>query len=269
VPNALLTYLQAQQKMNEEAAPRDNNRTIVYSPGMESQIIDTLKGLFQQSTAIAGQYEKGQMGRAIGADWYMDQNVKTQTIGALGGTPVVDGANQTGSSILTSGWTANAAILNAGDIIYFASVYAVNPQSFQSTGSLRGFVVTSNVTANGSGVATIPISANSGLGIVTSGPFQNVTAAPANNAAITIFGTANTATPQGLAFHKEAFAFACADLYEPKGVDMAARMSDDQLGMSIRMVRAYDINTDRTPCRTDILYGVATLYPELACRIAS
>jgi hypothetical protein len=61
----------------------------------------------------------------------------------------------------------------------------------------------------------------------------------------------------------------CADLPLPGGVDMAARVSDKQLGLSIRLVRAYDINTDRFPTRIDILYGWVTLYKELACRVCS
>ena len=90
---------------------------------------------------------------------------------------------------------------------------------------------------------------------------------PADNAAITVLGTASSTCQSNLAFHRDAFTFACADLPLPKGVDMAARVSDKQLGMSVRMVRAYDINNDKFPCRLDILYGWKTLYPELACRI--
>ena len=70
-----------------------------------------------------------------------------------------------------------------------------------------------------------------------------------------------------LAFHEDGFAMGCADLPLPGGVDMAYRISDKELALSIRLVRAYDINTDRYPCRLDLLYGWTTLYPELACRI--
>jgi hypothetical protein len=104
---------------------------------------------------------------------------------------------------------------------------------------------------------------------VLSGPFQNVVAAPASGATINVNGAASTASPQGLAFHKDAFALGSADLPLPGGVDMAGRVSDKQLGLSVRLVRAYDINTDRFPTRIDILYGWATLYAELACRVAS
>jgi hypothetical protein len=269
VPNALLTYLQAGQRLDEEAAPRDNARALVISPAMQATIVDALKGLFQSSQDIAEQYEKGTMGLTIGFKWSMDQNVRTQQVGAYAGsTPIVTVAGQTGNSILTSGWAAGQ-VLNRGDIVTFAGVFAVNPQNHQSTGALRQFVITANVVSAG-GLATLPIAGPGGLGIITAGPFQTVTNSPAAAAVITISGASGTGpTPRGLAFHKDAFAFASADLPLPGGVDMAARVADKQLGMSIRLVRAYDINTDRFPCRLDILYGWTTLYPELAVRVAS
>jgi len=150
-------------------------------------------------------------------------------------------------------------------------VYAVNPQSKQSTGALRDFVVTANGSSDSGGNMTLSISPS----IIVSGPFQNVTGSsgpitgPAAGATLNFIGAANTASPQGLAFHKDAFALGVADLPLPGGVDMAARVADKQLGMSIRLVRAYDINTDRFPTRIDILYGWTTLYAELACRVAS
>lgn len=270
VPNQLLTYLQAGQRLDEEAAPRDKERALIVSPAQQAVIVDTLKGLFHESTQIEKQYESGMMGRTAGFKWSMDQNVRVQTVGAYAGViGTVSAANQSGSAITTTGWTGNAAILNQGDVISFPGCYAVNPQNKQSTGSLRQFVVTQNVVASGGGTATIPISGPGGLGIVLAGPFQTCTASPTNGGALNIQGASGVSTPRGLAFHKDAFAFGCADLPLPGGVDIADRVSDKQLGCSIRLVRAYDINTDRFPTRLDILYGWTTLYPELACRIAS
>lgn len=266
VPNALLTYLQAGQRLDEEAAPRDDERALIISPAMQATIVDALKGLFQSSTNIAQQYEQGTMGKVIGFKWSMDQNVRTQTIGVLGGAPQVTTGGQTGSSLATDGWTAAAATrLNVGDVFTIDGVYAVNPQSRQSTGSLRQFVVTAPGVSDGTGAMTISIYP----AITVTGPFQTVDSAPGAGANLNIYGAASKATPQGMAFHKEAFAMGCADLPLPGGVDMAARINDKQLGLSIRLVRAYDINTDRFPCRLDVLYGHSALYPELACRVAS
>jgi hypothetical protein len=266
VPNTLLTYLLAGVALDNNAAPQDEERHIVITPKMQAYIVDALKGLFQQASEIARQYIKGTMGISSGFNWAMDQNCPTHTVGPLGGTPTVNGAGQTGASLVTQAWTAAAASrLNQGDVFTIAGVFGVNPQSRQSTGDLQQFVVTAPVSSDGAGAATIPISP----AIITSGAYQTVTGSPANAAALTILGAANTASPQGMAFHRDAFTLVTADLPVPKGVDMGSRVSDKQLGVSLRMVRAYDINTDQWPCRIDVLYGWATLRPELACRVAA
>lgn len=266
VPSTALTYLQAGQRLHEEAAPQDD-RYICISPNQNATILNALTGFFNPQVTISKQYDKGIMSKnTLGFDWYMDQNVRIQTVGTLGGTPLVNGAGQTGATLVTNGWTAVALQrLNVGDVFTIAGVNATNPQNFASTGALRQFVVTAPGSSDGSGNMTINISPS----IITSGPFQTVTASPANAAALTVQGASAVATPRGLAFHKDAFIFACADLPLPEGVDMAKRMADKQLGLSFRGVRAYDINTDRFPFRFDLLGGWATLYPQLAVRICS
>lgn len=265
-PATALLYLQAAQKLNEEAAPMDE-RYVVISPAMNATIVNALTGFFNPQVVIGEQYRKGLMAKAtLGFDWYMDQNVRQQTVGPLGGTPTVNGAGQTGSTVVTAAWTAAAAKrLSLGDVVTFAGCNAVNPQNRQSTGSLRQFVVTADTSSDGAGALTIPISP----AIVTSGPFQNCSASPTTGGAVTVQGAANTASARGLAFHPDAFTFACADLPLFQGLDKADRVTDDQLKMSMRVIRDYDINTDRAPLRIDLLGGWATLYPELACRIAS
>lgn len=265
LPSALKTYLQAGQKLDEAATPRDGNRSLVVSSGMEVEIVDALKGLFQSSTEIKDQYESGNMGKTAGFKWSMDQNVINHTVGPLGGTPLTNGVPAQGAvTLVTDGWTAAvAARVRAGDIFTIANVFSLNPQSRQSTGALQQFVVTANGSSDVGGNLTISISP----AIQSTGAFATVSALPADNAAMTFLGAANAVSPTGLAYHRDAFVLGCADLQLPKGVDMASRVSDKKLGMSIRMVRAYDINTDAFPTRFDILYGFRTVYPELACRI--
>ena len=241
----------------------DGQRNLVITPQMQATIVDALKGLFQSATAIADQYRSGQMGVAAGFNWFMDQNCATHTIGAHGGTPLVNGASQTGASLVTDGWTASTAVLKEGDVITLAGVNAVNPQSRESTGVLRQFVVTANVTSDGSGNATIAISPS----ITTGTGFQTVTGSAADNAAITVSGTASATARIGLAHHPDAFTLVTADLPVPNGTDMAARANDPDSGLSIRLVRDYDITTDLFPCRLDVLYGWAALRPELAVRV--
>lgn len=263
-PATALVYLQAGQKMDEFAAPRDGNRYICVNPAAQATTVDGLKGLFQSGDKIASQYEMGTMGQSFGFTFKMDQNINSQTVGPLGGTPLVNGASQTGSTLATKGWTSAAASrLKKGDVFTVAGVNAVNPQTRVSTGSLQQFVVTADFSSDVSGNGSVSISP----ALTPSGAYQTVDASPADSAAITVVGNANTAYAQNVAFHKDAFVLGMADLDLPGGVEMAARASDPDSGISLRIVRAYDINSDNHPCRIDVLYGWQTVYPELACRI--
>lgn len=293
-PASSLVYLQAGGKMDEEACPRDDGRTALINPEAQVQTVEALKSLFNSGSAISSQYMKGQMGSALGFTFGMSQNVPVHQVGPLGGTPVVAGAAQTGFTLATSGWTASAASrLKQGDVFTIANVFAVNPQTRQSTGKLRQFVVTADVSSDGAGGASIPIwpaiipvgmagssallqpnnpaaSGNPGFGPdanVNLAAYATVTASPTNGAAITVLGAANTVSPQNMAFHKDAFVAGFAELPLPSGVDFAGRASSKELGISIRIVRAYNINDDTFPCRLDVLYGFKSVYPELACRI--
>jgi hypothetical protein len=78
-------------------------------------------------------------------------------------------------------------------------------------------------------------------------------------------GAVSGVYPQNLIFHENAITLATADLLMPQGVDMASRQVHN--GISMRIVRQYDINNDRMPCRIDVLYGIKVLRPELAVRL--
>ena len=263
-PNALLTYLQTAQKLNDNSTPLDGDRSLIITPLMEVTIVDALKGLFQQAAAIAEQYATGMMGRAAGYKWYMDQNCRTHTVGVQGGTPLVNGAAQTGASLITDGWTASITnVLRKGDIFTIANVNHVNPQSRQSTGQVQQFVVTAAGDSTAGGAFTVSIDPP----ITISGADQTVDAAPADNAALTVLGAASVASPTGVAWHRDCVTLASADLPVPTNVDMGARKSDEQLGFSIRVLRQYDISTDQWPTRADVLYGSKLLRSELGCRV--
>lgn len=268
-PASLLTYLQAQQKLAENACPQDDNLFAMLTPGHQATTVNALSTLFNASKEVSDQYRKGVMGNAAGFEFGMSQNLPVHTVGPLGGTPLVNGASQgitTGwaatTSLVTDGWTASAANrLKAGDVITLAGVNAVNPETKQSTGSLQQFVVTADVSSDGSGNLTAVISP----AIITAGAYQNVSGSPADNAAITVVGTASTSYAESLAFHRDAITFATADLILPRGMDMAARETVD--GVSARFVRGFDITNDRMITRMDILFGWAVPRPEWACRI--
>ncbi len=286
VPTAADTYLNALQILADEGFPIDDeeNLSLHIAPRMQRAIFPALQGLITNvgGTASLGflrnlkagkggeeDYFKGLVAEGLGFEWFMSQNVPTFKTGTQGGTPVVNGANQSGSSIITNGWTATTQVLNAGDIIFFAGVHRINPLTRQSTGDLRSFTVLANVTSDGSGNATIPIGCVDGDGLTLGGPYQTVDISPANGAAITVQGASAVQSYRGVAFHPSAFTFGCADLETYEGQHIMEMAADKELGLAIRMWAQPDINTDRLLMRLDVLGGWLTQYPQGAVRIAS
>lgn len=268
-------YLNSGALLDSNAVPRDENRRIVLEPFAMANSVAGLSGLFQDSGKLAEQYSKGVLGKALGFDFASDQNVCRLTTGThsyAAASLQVSTAGQTGASLITRGWSAaSETVLKKGEVFTIAGVYGVNPENQQSTGQLQQFVVTDDATSASSVPATTgagsTLSISPSIVVAGTGVANGtVTAAPANNAAITILtGSGSTDYPLSLAYHKDAFTLATVDLEMPRGVDMAHRESYD--GISMLIVRAYDINTSNFPCRVDILGGWKTLRPEMACRI--
>ena len=261
VPNAFSYLALVGQRMDEGAVPQDG-RVLLLNSAAYWSIATGLSSLYVRS--VAEPALKGYLAMIANFEIYLDQNLQVETIGALGGSGVINGAGQTGSSIVTNGWTASVTnLLLPGNVITLAGVHAVNPQSYQSTGSLQNFVVTGPVNSDGGGNATIPIYP----AITTTGAYQTVDGTAANGATITVIGTAATGYAQNLAFTRDAFGLVTVPKELPDGVDFKAR--ETYRGISMRIVRAFDINNDVMPCRLDLLYGTATYYPELSCRLTN
>jgi len=262
-PGTSLVLLQAQQKLNENAAVM-SPRYATVNPAANAGLVEGMKGLFNPTDTISKQFKNGLMGTGVlGFDEInMSQSIKQFTTGSRTGTITVDGtiSAQGTSKITLNGTTGNT--LAVGDVFTIANVYAVNPQTRESTGSLQQFVVTAANTAAGSkftDVSIFPAIYTSAHALATVDSF------PQNLAAVTFLGSASTQYPQNLVYHKDAITFATADLLLPQGVDMASRAVHN--GISLRVVRQYDINNDRMPCRIDVLYGYSVIRPQMACRI--
>jgi len=194
----------------------------------------------------------------------MSQSIVNHTVGSLPGSPVVSSSTPPttqGVATLDITYSSATKTIKQGDVFTIAAVYAVNPQTRLSTGSLQQFVVTADQTLTSTS-ATINISP--ALYTATNA-LATVDAFPAASAVITFVGTASTVYPQNLVYHKNAITLATADLLLPQGVDMASRQVHN--GISMRIVRQYDINNDRMPCRVDVLYGFNTIRAPMACRI--
>jgi len=261
-PGTSLVLLQAQQKLNENAAVM-TPRYATVNPAANAGLVEGMKGLFNPTDTISKQFKNGMMGMGVlGFDEInMSQSIKQHTTGNWGTSITVTSTVSTqGQSTLGISFTGSSKTWNVGDVFTIAGVYAVNPQTRESTGSLQQFVVTA--AASGSSTATLSISP----ALYTSdNALATVDSFPQASAAVTMLGSASTQYPQNLVYHKDAITFATADLILPQGVDMASRAVHN--GISLRVVRQYDINNDRLPCRIDVLYGFSTIRPQMACRL--
>lgn len=261
---ALLTYTTAKALCLKYGGPQDAMWSSVVEPIAEASIVDALKGLFQQATAIGRQYSEGTMGRAAGMDWAMDQNVYNHTTGThtTGSTPVVNGPGQTGANLVTDGWAISTQVLNEGDVIEITGVNGLNYMSYANINRRRQFVVTADVSSDGSGNATIPIDPP----ITTTGLQRTVSGSPADNAGILPYGTEDTQSDQNLIYHRDAFTLGMAT-FEPLPGWESATATDEQLNITVQVTRGSDILTHEVITRADVLFGWKALYPDLAARV--
>lgn len=277
-PASFASVAAAAQRLDEMAVLSDN-RSMVLSPAARYAVAGNQLTLDSVGTKGKSAYEKALMGEIAMFDTYSSQNIQSHTVGVATGTPLVNGAGQnvtysasTGTpsqTLVTDGWTnSTTGILKAGDVFTIAGVFAVNPVPGEGTTGktvlpyLQQFTVLADAN---SGATTGPATLTISPAIITSGPYQTVSAAPADNAAITVLGTGGTAYPQNMGFHKNAFAMVSVPLDMPDGAAFKARESHN--GLSVRVVKDYDIDSDEDIIRLDILYGIQSIYPDLACRL--
>ena len=263
-PATSLVLLQAQQKLNENAAVM-SPRYATVNPAANAGLVEGMKGLFNPTDTVSRQFRNGMMGTGVLGfeEVNMSQSIKQHTTGsrdASASTTTGAAVSTEGSSTLTLAQGSVTTTIAAGDVFTIADCFAVNPQTRETTGSLFQFVALAAATAV-SGTWTVTVapmySANHAL--------ATVNILPQNSKAVTFVGAASTAYAQNLVYHKDAISFATADLLLPQGVDMASRQVHN--GISLRIVRQYDINNDRLPCRIDVLYGYAAIRPVTAVRL--
>jgi hypothetical protein len=265
-PATALVLLEAMQKLDEGNVGRDG-RVAVINPAANAALVDGLKGFYNPSGAISKQFKTGMISEGIlgFSEIAMGQGISSHTCGTLLRTL---NATTVSATLATQGATSMVfsqgsvtTTLKAGDVFTVAAVYAVNPQTRVSTGSLQQFVVTADATFS-SGTATVdffpPI-------YTKEQALATVDSFPQSSAVITVMGAVSGVYPQNLIFHKDAIVLATVDLPLPQGVHMASRQS--HAGISMRIIKDYDINTDRFPCRIDILYGIKTIRKEYGVRL--
>ena len=271
-------FSKAPERMDEMAIPSDNRHAIL-CPSDFWGLVGSQTALYAPSL-VGSAYRSGDLGDLGGLATMMSQVTPAHTVGPLGGTPLVNGAAQNVSydtaknawtqSLITDGWTAAAASrVKAGDVftIYAAGTSGaklkmVNPKTKVATAIDQQFVVISDGSSDASGNLTLTISPP----IITSGPYQTVNVAPADNAGLVFDGTASTAYRQNLAFHKNAMALAVVPMEMPPAAYGGTRQSYKNL--SVRLIPTYDATNDISKWRLDLLYGRKLIDPRLTVRFA-
>lgn len=242
-------------KLLTDALTPAGKRTMLTSTQQSNDAVTDGKALFNAQKEIGKQYTEGYVGRASGFDWSQSTLMPRHTRGAAASyvcntsTGITSGT----ATITVSGGSGSSAV---GDVFTIDGVNRVHPETKADTGVAQQFVVTAAGTTS-QAVSPTPI---------TSGARQNIVINSAGaSKTVTFLGTASGTDDTALGYHKNAFAIAFADLIMPGGVDFKAREVMD--GISMRIVRQYDINSDKLPCRIDVLYGYKTIRPQLASRV--
>lgn len=260
------TWLQAGATLDQNSAPR-GRRKIIMDPLTQARTVASLSGLFNPQSRISDQYETGEMQQALGFDWFMDQTVIQHTTGAYsasGGPPAfvagtVAGAGQSGLMLVV---TALGGPLAQGDIITIAGVNGVNRITKKTFGP-RTFTVTAPAIAGATAISIYP-ALIPGVG-GNQVQYQTVDVSPANLANISVVTLTGSSFRKNIAYAPEAITLATADLVLPRNVEEAAREVYD--GCSMRMVSAYNVQSDEFITRLDILYGYLFVRPEWACEV--
>jgi len=270
-------FLTARASQNKVAVPNDKLRRAIINSDDAANISKDIINKFNEDFVKKGITE-GYMGKVAGYDLFETQSAMPHEVGDYAGTPVVNGSPQNGDVLQTSGWAANAE-LKEGDVFTIDGVYSVNPVTRKSTGQLMRFVVTEDVTADGSGNMDIPISPAINDGSVTvqdsegnsvsAGAYQNISNPVPDGAGITVIGDANKIYNMNYLFHRDAVALVMCELELPRGAVVKARARDPQTGLTIMLVEDYDITEQKEITRLDIVWGVKAIYPELIHKMYS
>lgn len=249
-------FANGRRLLNQYLAP-DDDRVGIINSGHVVSYLDAIKGLFNPQESVARPYLNGKIGKVNGIDTFENTVLSPFQSGTAAAATGYTATLTSGSN--TAVMAAGANTFKKGDIVTFSTVSAVDPETKQSRGFLQQFVVTADYAGGAGNMSISPAP-------VTAGAAQNVTNVGAGLTVAKVGGGASALYSQSVVFQKEAFAFVTADLIDvSKFGAWGARQVMD--GISMRIARQYDINSDTIPCRIDVLYGYKTLRAQLAARI--
>lgn len=283
IPNAVLTYLNAGDKLVQSGLPENEPLTCIIDRKMSSAYVAGVSTLYNPAGSIGSQYTLGEIAeKSLGYTFKRDETLFKRTVGTYAGAPLINGANQTGTdgdngtmTLAIDGWTSGSTTLKPGDRFtlgglsdaVIGGVLRVHPQTKQSTGEQQQFVVLSQVSDSTGAMAAVTVAP----AITISGPYQNCNIAPVDNAIVTMVGTSAKVTRQGILMHENAYAFVSVPLANPEEGDgvKVFEETDPETGLSLSYIKAFDPVRRVFVNRFDVLYDFAPLYREMACIIES
>lgn len=261
--NSLVAPGAARAKINQGLAPPDNRAIQMDSPTMGS-LVNGVAAYFNPANAVAKQYREGLIARTSMADYYENERIWTLT----NSSDVT--ANTNAAGLVTDGGNTIAVgddlaigVQTVGSVFTVAGVYACHPETKAAYRHLQQFVVTATGAVSVTVSPTIYMTGAKKNVCTSTG--ADVTAATFDEAALTFVGAASTSYAQPLMYHKEAFQFITADL--PLMDDAHKCVIKQKDGLSMRIWQGSDIRNDELLMRIDILYGMAALRREWACRM--
>lgn len=265
-PDAMVDVLNANAKLSQGLAPEGDQRNFILDSKTMAPLVNTIALYFHKASELERAFQEGYIGQAGGVKWLESNMVPTHTNGSrTDTTPICNTSTGITSGTATITTTGAGGTMKKGDIFTIADVYAVNLETKQRYAHLQQFVITADFTNDATDVWAVSPTP------ITSGAKQNIelVSAGASKAILNLTaggsGAASGVFIQPMVYHRDAFTFVSADLEMPKGVDFAAREVFD--GISLRVVRQFDIVNDKFPCRIDVLYGYKTIRPEWAVRV--
>lgn len=232
-PDDLDDFSDIRKGLNNNGAPLTNRRAVwdVDADANFTQLASLVK--VAESGSMQALRE-GEVGRVFGMDNYYSQHIYEHTAGTAAGTtsPKVNGVVAAGAYTMGIDAAAMTGSLNKGDLMTIAgNTYVVTED-------------TADASANAIAVVKFyPAAPEGGI---------------ADNAAITFVATDSV---RNMGFHKNAFAFVTRALPLPSDAQGYVVSFN---GITLRVVRSYDISTKKEIMSMDVLYGFKTVYPELA-----
>lgn len=256
-------------------------RKAVYSSKDYNGMASNLAGRQTLAGKTLTAYERAAVGTIANFDTYkLDYAYRLSA--AAGVTVTVNGANQyytpKAISIAATGEQSNvdnryqnltiavtSGTVKVGDAFTIAGVNEVHHITKQDTGNLKTFRIAGIVSgAGGSGVVTIspPIIAGAaGGGTDAEKQYQNVTAAPANGAAITWLNTVSA--PVNPFWQGDAFEIVPGKYQPAPDSGMAIMSATTENGVTVTMARQGNIGDLSTKYRWDVFYGLVNKQPEM------